>query len=586
MQSALTVLPPSIDDTLLLVDDSPTSPRKRLGDILVDRGVITFSQLSIALRQQKAMRERGVLIPIGEILVSLRFADVQHVEEAINLGKDDSYQGGLFTASLPQDICLKYSVHPLRVNGNTLAVQAARKLSSAEKTKILQACRTRHVTELKIIASEKTVVARELARYQESDASLDSWIRKLRIEITGAALKGFMDNLLMEATSMRASDIHLDRGDDYSSWVIYRVDGDLMPMHLLPTRLMAAIITRIKSESGMDASETRRPQDGRMSLESRNKKLDVRVASQPIASGETLSLRLLNISNMRRIAELFAAQPHMLSYLNRMTKIEGKAGGLVLVSGATGSGKSTTIYAVAQELERDRLNVMTVEDPVEYILPFARQIQINQLLEQRATDMERSLLRQDPDVVIFGELRDENFAQAAFKLTESGHFCFSTVHANDAYSTFERVLSVIGEKSRGDALFVMVNYIKAVINQRLVKRLCTCATNTRVSDVPEFQDTARMLKLPPDAPIKVRCGCSKCNNTGYFGRIIAHDSLLVPEGDKVRQRMREALAGTMDFSRLSEVKEITYISRAESLRTLVLNQAVDLYIADATLKED
>ena len=566
---------------------SPASPlvKTRLGDILVDKKIITSGQLTIALRQQKAMRERGVMLPLGEILVGLRFADPQHVEEAINFNKGETYQISLFASLLPHDLCLKYLVNPVRVEDESLVLQAARKLAEKEKFKIIQNCRTKQVTQLKVIAAPKAIILQELTKYQEFDASLDSWIKKLKKEITGSGLKGFMDHLLMEASNMRASDIHLDRGDDYSSWIIYRVDGDLKPMHLLPSKLMAAIITRIKSESGMDASESRRPQDGRMSLESRNKKVDVRVASQPIASGETLSLRLLNAANMRRIADLFAAQPHMLDYLNKMTHIEGKAGGLVLVSGATGSGKSTTIYAIAQEFERDRLNVMTVEDPVEYILPFARQIQINQLLEQRATDMERSLLRQDPDIVIFGELRDENFAQAAFKLTESGHFCLSTVHANDAAQTFERLLSVVGEKTRHDAVFVLLNYLKAVINQRLVKRLCSCASNARVKDFPEYSYIAETLDLTPDTPIKMRSGCKKCNNTGYFGRIIAHDSILIPDGEKIRESIRVAIGPNMDFKKLKDIKEVTCITRADSLRTLVLNQVIDLYIADATLKE-
>ena len=558
--------------------------KARIGDVLIARGIITKAQLDITLRQQRVMRERGVISPIGEILVRLRFADEQNIQEAITSSNGETSKGGLFNPILPPDLCQRYQVNPVRVDGDVLVVQGSKRLSDSEKSRLMASCLVGKVTDIKIIAAERVVVARELAaKHHEFDSSLDVWIRRLRNEINGVSLKGFLDSMLMESGGMRASDIHLNRLDDDSSWVSYRIDGDLRQMHLLPMKMMSAIFTRIKTESGMDASESRRPQDGRMTLTNRNKSLDVRVASQPIAGGETLALRLLSQANMKRVSQLFDSQPLMLDYLANITNVEGKAGGLVIVSGATGSGKSTTIYAIAQELERDRINVMTVEDPVEYRLPFTQQIQINQLLEQRATDMERSLLRQDPDVVIFGELRDANFAQAALKLTESGHLVLSTIHAIDAFQTFERLQSVVGEESREDMMFVLANYLKAVINQRLIKKLCSCAVPATDDYLNSMESIQKVLGIKEYQRLKMKQGCRECGKTGYMGRVVAHESLLISGDEEVRAEVRQCLSQDSDFRKISRINGVSFIARTDSLRTLVESGVIDLAVASATL---
>jgi type II secretory ATPase GspE/PulE/Tfp pilus assembly ATPase PilB-like protein len=570
----------NVEETLM---DIPVVVKARIGELLIAKGVITPAQFDIALRQQRVLREQGSSARVGEILISMRFADENDIEQAVLSSSDGVFSGGSSRIILAYETCRRYEVSPVRIEDGVLVVKAARRLTDNEKTKVLNQCLVPDISDIRVMAGEKSVVLREIARNQALDESLDVWIRRLRNQVTGVQLKGFLDNMIAEAERLRASDIHLFKLDEMLSWIGYRIDGDIRQMYLLPTKVMAAVFTRIKSESGMDASESRRAQDGRISIEVKHIRLDVRVAAQPIAGGEKLVMRLLSPTNMRRVVTLFDAQPKMLSFLSLMTRVEGKAGGFFIVSGTTGSGKSTTIYAVAQEFERDRINVMTVEDPVEYTLPFCSQIQINQLLDQRATDMERSLLRQDPDVIIFGELRDANFANAALKLTESGHLCLATIHANDASQTIERLQAMVGDASREDMMFVMANYLKAVVNQKLVKRLCACAMP---SDIEHFQahiNIADMIGVGSYLSVKRPVGCKICNFKGYFGRVVAHESLLIPDDEVVRSGVRTCLMNKSDIHELSQIPGVTYISRVDSLHELVEAGIVSLEIAAATL---
>jgi len=557
--------------------------RMRIGELLVLNNVSTKAQIEIALRQQRVMREKGISMSIGRILVSMCFATQDAIEKVASQTSDNSHLSHIVERILPPEICNRFNVFPVRADATTLHLQSSRRLTDKEKKKIIDSCYLKNIQEIKIIAGDAKMISDEIKKHEDSSVSLDFWIRKLKKDVDGESLKGFLNDLIVEAEIMRASDIHLDCSDDFSSWVSYRIDGDIKQLHLIPLNVMRAVFTRIKTESGMDASESRRPQDGRMSIDLKTRKLDIRLASQPLAEGETITLRLLSQGNMKRIESLFDSQPKMLNYLGHITNFQGKSGGLVIVSGATGSGKSTTIYALAQEFDRDRINVMTVEDPVEYTLPFCRQIQINQLIEQRATDMERSLLRQDPDVIIFGELRDANFTQAALKLTESGHLCLSTIHAVDAFQTFERLQSVIGEALRADMMFVLSNYLKAVINQRLIKRLCSCSIQMTEQEIESKHAILNALELPLDYLPYKAVGCNRCNDTGYFGRIVAHESILIPDDDELRSKIRSKFSGEFDIKSIKSIPGIHYISRAQSLKPLVESGLVSLDIASATL---
>jgi pilus retraction protein PilT len=234
---------------------------------------------------------------------------------------------------------------------------------------------------------------------------------------------------------------------------------------------MAALFIRIKMEGGMDASDSLRAQDGRMAFEYQGRPVDLRLASQPIAGGETLTMRVLDPESMPSLDSMFPAQPDMIALIQSLAQVHGKNGGLIFVSGPTGSGKTTTLYAIAQRFARDRVNVVTVEDPVEYMLPFARQIQINQLLNQKTADVERSILRQDPDVILVGELRDLETMEAAITAAETGHLVFGTLHTTGAAKTIDRIVNAFPQNQQEQIRIQLSTVLQAVISQLLVPRV-------------------------------------------------------------------------------------------------------------------
>ena len=315
-----------------------------------------------------------------------------------------------------------------------------------------------------------------------------------------------------------------------------------------------------------------------MGFEFRGRPVDLRLASQPISGGETMTMRVLDPESMPSLDAMFPAQPDMIALFQSLAQVHGKNGGLIFISGPTGSGKTTTLYALAQRFARDRVNVVTVEDPVEYVLPFARQIQINQLLNQRTQDVERSILRQDPDVLIFGEIRDADSARAAMKLTESGHLVLATVHSVTAMQIYERLIAFFDDNSRPDALYIMAHYLRVMINQRLIPRLCECARPAAQSDLSSIKrrlvDTG--VAVGPISQLRVKTGCSRCNMRGYFGRVVAHETIVIPNIEQLRVEIAEWLLNNQSqFHQVRRMNGVRYTSRANSIERLLHAGLID-----------
>jgi type II secretory ATPase GspE/PulE/Tfp pilus assembly ATPase PilB-like protein len=537
-------------------------------------------QLSLLRQQHSHLRSEGRLAEMGSLAVRSRFVNLDDLEALDRADESDSL-GDSFTLQtlVPLECCKRFLCVPVELLKGTLTLKCAQPLNAQQKLRIMQSC-TAPVQRLSIVPSSRMEVFDDLLRIEQS-GSVRGLVASLRQDgLEAGRLRSLVYSVLKEALSLRASDIHLSRKADPDAWIAYRVDSNIRQTHLLPELLMQSLVARIKIEAGMDASNSRTAQDGRIAVEHDGRVVDFRISTQPLVDGESVVLRALDASRLPSLDALFPKQPHMVGMMRGIITHNGKVGGLVLISGATGSGKSTTQYTLACGFRRDAMNVITVEDPVEYLLPFAKQIQLQALIKQKAIELERSILRQDPDILIFGEIRDANSARAALAFAESGHLVISTVHANSVIQVPERFLSLIDPQHRSDSEFLLAHFLKLVIHQRLVRRLCKCAVEFNPTELDEIQEviersTGGLLTATPG--LKRACGCNRCEGTGYHARVVAHETLSVPNSDQMRVRFIRAFKDkALEVPlNLNEENGVCYTSRLNTLQTLLDAGVVD-----------
>ncbi len=488
---------------------------------LIDKGVITDSQLASARAAQSGL-------PFVEL------ADYPIDRTAVSL--------------VPATLCRRHDLLPIAVQGDRLIVAMVNPGDVFALDDVRAATRMR----VDAVVAERNDLRAAINRFIRADGELDELSTVLEEENrprdvvqAGEAIEDdapivrFVNLLISQAIQDRASDIHIEPAE-HDVMVRYRVDGVLHEMQRAPKNIQNGVTSRLKIMADIDIAERRRPQDGRMSVVHGGRQIDLRVATLPTVYGEKVVMRILDNEN----TTLGMDQLHLLERnAEAYRKSYSKPYGMILVTGPTGSGKSTTLYTTLHEVARPEINVITVEDPVEYRMPGINQVQVNPKAGLTFASALRSILRSDPDVVLLGEIRDHETAQIAIEASLTGHLVLSTLHTNDAPSAITRLTEMDIEP------FLVGSALDCVVAQRLARRLCDRCRQPFQHSPEELYHLG--VGWDPSMPIPTlyrAVGCTVCSNTGYRGRIAIHEVMTVTEEI---ERAAVARASSVEIGRIA-----------------------------------
>ncbi len=511
----------------------------RLLETLVKENLLTNEQASKAQAEQRRTGERlgAVLKRLGYLSEEdlLDFLSRKYGIPVINLQRVEVTDE--ITKLVKKDIAAKYQVFPVRKVGNTLT------LALSDPTVVLAIDDVQFATGLHVIpvlASDTAIREAIDKHYVDSAAKLDELLKtekqvgadalelvdrgaqkvdlsEVSEEAGEAPVIRFVNLILADAIRKRASDIHLEPYEKVFR-VRYRIDGVLHDVMAPPKQMEAAILSRVKIMANMDIAERRLPQDGRISVKFSSKEVDLRVSSLPTIFGEKIVMRILDKSGVvLDLAKLGFEEDDM----ERFKKVILTPYGMILVTGPTGSGKSTTLYAAVSTINSPEINIMTAEDPVEYNLPGVNQVHVREDIGMTFQLALRSFLRQDPDVILVGEMRDTETAQIAIRAALTGHLVFSTLHTNDAPSTVTRLLDM------GIVPFLVSSSLLMVVAQRLCRRICPDCREQIEMPLSVLLDVGFKPEEAEGVKVFKGVGCSNCANTGYRGRMAIHEILYI-----------------------------------------------------------
>lgn len=546
--------------------------------------------LDMVQRERSLLIEQGVTRSTEQLLDSAGAATHADQDEGVR----DRATGDQLRSILPVQSWLPLSIHLIGLRDGVMRIAPLHELNDRQRDQ-LRSIALRSGFKIDRVEVEvwdrkeliDTLKAVHDLSADRCEKTLAMWLDDMD---NGLLLNQFQRDMLAEALQMRASDIHLiqDNNPDAPNWIRYRIDGDLIPMHLLPADGMARLTTLLKRDAGLNFGDRVTPKDGRFGFMWQGRSIDVRVAAGPQGQdGEKITMRLLDRAALRGFDDLFRRHEDVGDYLARLLAPEIKGGGgLILLSGPTGSGKTTTLYACVQQIDRRRKHVLTIEDPIEYELRYATQWQVRPGMPGgEFADLIRAAMRHDPDYIVIGEMRDGDTVETALRAAESGHTVISTVHADTALQTFERLRSLMPAERQRSSTFTLAQQVRAVLNQRLVRTLCQgCAHKGSAKEILEAHDLAQ-LGIDPDAPVRRHnsSGCDLCNRTGISGRTLLLDALLITLGPGQRNSVYEAL--TKNVNAIVGEDGVIVHTRREGLVDLVLNGLVDPRAAMSYLEE-
>jgi type IV pilus assembly protein PilB len=543
-----------------------TATRKPLGQLLLDKGLIKPEQLERALEEQKRSNHQKLL---GEIVVELRICTEDQVTEALALGYGVPYArvspriaDPRAIALLPKEFLEKHQVLPLFLveamltvavsePANVFLLEEIERISGYNVQLVAATSRDIRATLQTYLPNDKVFVIDDII--EDVDPSEFALIESKIEDITNleeaagdSPVIKLVNYCIYNAVKDGASDIHIEPGDGVMR-VRYRIDGRLTEKLRPPHLMHAAVASRIKIMAGLDISERRLPQDGGIHVMMDKRPVDLRVATMPGKHGEKVVIRVIDNDKASVNLEKLGFSYETLKQWRRLIELPN---GIVLVTGPTGSGKSTTLYAVLQELNAEDVNICTVEDPVEYNLAGVNQFQVNEKAGFTFATALRSLLRQDPDILMIGEIRDTETAKLATQAALTGHLVLSTLHTNDAVAAVTRLFNL------GIEPYLVGATVTGVLAQRLVRKLCQ---RCREAYEPDAHERRLMDKLAGDVQTLYRPkGCPRCRNLGYTGRIGIYE-LFVPN-DAMFDRISQGAS-------LNELRELARAGGMVTLRT-------------------
>jgi type IV pilus assembly protein PilB len=540
------------------------SMKVRFGELLMTKGLLDNNDLTEALTEQRNHGGR-----LGEILIRLRMLSDEEVREALaehlstELVHIDLNEIDMNSARLvPEAIAKRFNLVAIGRRQNKLVIAMNDPLDIVATDTITQ--KTKQEIEPVLGIAEEIQRAidfvyhgsdvdeqhlRDLVELQvegeDSDIHHDSVIEKALeadISVEEAATKApvirFVDLLLRQAVKSRASDIHVEPME-HTMIIRMRIDGILRDMVPPPQKMQAAVATRIKILSKMDIAERRLPQDGRFRIKAPGREIDVRVSVIPTIYGEKVVMRILDSAALNHNLDELGFEPHLLKEFKEMLE---RPHGIIIVTGPTGSGKSTTLYSALNYIRDPRKNITTVEDPVEYRLNGINQIQVKPEINLDFNLSLRAILRQDPDIIFIGEIRDKETIEIAIKASLTGHLVLSTFHTNDAPSAISRMVFMGVEK------YLLASTVNLIIAQRLVRRICErCKQPVQLSEELLYR-----MKISPEQAKRMvfyqGAGCNACGNSGYYGRLPIFEFLRIDKDIK-----QELVSGASE----SKIREIS-----------------------------
>lgn len=517
---------------------------RRLGELLIEEGLLVPAQLEVALSEQKRTKEL-----LGKVLARLGFVSKRDVQRLIAAQAGLSYVepesllvDTVALRMVPEEVARRWRVIPVGFQDGVLTVAVA----DPHDVLIVDTLRKQtRVQFINRIATDEDRIEKILDMHygggatsfeQMVEAAVESAIRTTRrADEPDPPLVRIVNYIIAEAIKTRATDIHIEP-DEKSTRVRYRIDGILHPTLTLPKVLHNGIVSRLKIMSGLDISETRLPQDGGASFAFVNRSIDLRVSTLPIRYGEKVVLRILDKESVSLSLDTLGFRP---SFLSQYRELFHKPFGIILITGPTGSGKTTTLYSTLLELNALELNIVTIEDPIEYRLSLINQAQVNEKAGFGFATALRAFLRQDPDVLLVGEIRDQETAEMAVRAALTGHLVFSTLHTNDAAGAIPRLVDM------GVPPYLLASSLLGIVAQRLVRKICT---NCREA-YPASPEELILLGLPPETKLTLYRGkgCEKCRGTGYSGRMVIAE--LIP----ISPRIRGLIGQHISADRLKEV---------------------------------